>query len=98
MSEAGANDSVGLLLATGLRQSRWLRQRPGDARWMIADGVNYLKCSCRDGCEIERMRSYLAAGIRSRYGNPLLVWFLMNIALPIVVKLVVEWWVHRKEH
>ncbi len=97
MTDAGANDSVGLLLATGLRQSRWLRQRPGDARWMIAEAVNHLKCSCRDGNEVERMRTHLAGSVRARYGNPLVVWFLLNVMLPIVVKLVVEWWIHRKE-
>ncbi len=98
MTAIGAKDSAGLLLATGLRRSRWLRQRPGDARWMITEAVDYLKCSCRDGNEIERMRTYLVDSVRARYGNPLLVWCLLNVILPIVVKLVVEWWFNRKEY
>ena len=85
------------LLATGLRRSRWLRQRPGDARWMIADAVNYLKHTTRDGNEIERMRAHLVRSVRVRYGNPLLVWCLLNVILPIVIKLVIEWWFNRKE-
>ena len=97
MTDPVLDDTVCLLLATGLRQSRWLRQRPGDARWMIAEAVNHLKCSCRDGNEVERMQTYLAGSVRARYGNPLVVWFLLNVMLPIVVKLVVEWWIHRKE-
>jgi len=98
MTGFGEKDSAGLLLATGLRRSRWLRQRPGDARWMIAEAVNYLKCSCRDGNEIERTRAYLAGSVRARYGNPLVVWCLLNVILPIVMKLVIEWWFQRKEH
>ena len=94
----GAKDAAELLLATGLRRSRWLRQRPRDARWMIAEAVNYLRHACRDGNEVERMRSHLARLVRVRYGNPLAVWFLLNVILPIVVKLVTEWWFNRKEH
>ena len=60
MTSIGAKDSAGLLLATGLRRSRWLRQRPGDARWMITEAVNYLKCSCHDGNEIERHEGFLS--------------------------------------
>ena len=97
MTGFGEKDTAELLLATGLRRSRWLRQRPGDARWMIADAVNYLKCACRDGNEIERMKTHLVGSVRARYGNPLLVWCLLNVVLPIVVKLVTKWWFNRKE-
>ena len=97
MTGPGSKDTAELLLATGLKNSRWLRQRPGDARWMIADAVSYLKCSCRDGNEIERMRAHLVGSVRARYGNPLLVWCLLNVVLPIVIKLVTEWWFNRKE-
>jgi hypothetical protein len=97
MTSPGVNDTAELLLATGIKKSRWLRQRPDDARWMIAEAVQYLKCSCRDGNEIERMKKHLAGSVRARYGNPLLVWCLLNVILPIVVKLVIEWWFNRKE-
>ena len=86
------------LLVSGLRQSRWLRQRPGDARWMIADAVDYLSYACHDGNEIERMKLHLAGSVRARYGNPLLVWCLLNVILPIVTKLMIQWWFNRKEH
>ncbi|MCR4411292.1 MAG: hypothetical protein NUV77_02570 [Thermoguttaceae bacterium] len=85
------------LVSSGLRQSRWLRARPADSRWLIAAGVEYLSHAACDGNQEERMRSHLAGLVRSRYGNPLLVWFLINVVLPIVVKLVIEWWFRRGE-
>ena len=97
MTPSRQANTAELLLATGLRRSRWLRQRPADARWMIAAAVDYLQYACRDGNEIDRMELHLARSVRARYGNPLLVWFLLNVTLPIVVKLVVEGWFDRKE-
>lgn len=88
---------VETLVASGLRQSRWLRARPGDSRWLIAAGVEYLSHAACDGNQAERMQSHLAGLVRSRYGNPLLVWLLLNVVLPIVVRLVVEWWNNRKD-
>ena len=88
---------VELLVASGLRQSRWLRARPCDSRWLIAAGIEYLSQAAWDGNQVERMRSHLTGLVRSRYGNPILVWFLINVVLPIVVKLVIEWWLRRGE-
>jgi hypothetical protein len=85
------------LVASGLRQSRWLRARPCDSRWLIAAGVEYLSQAACDGNQGERMRSHLAGLVRSRYGNPILVWFLINVVLPIVIKLVIERWFRRGE-
>ncbi len=85
------------LVAGGLRQSRWLRARPCDSRWLIATGVEYLSHAACDGNQVERMRSHLTGLVRSRYGNPILVWLLINVVLPIVVKLVIEWWFRRGE-
>ena len=85
------------LIAAGLRQSRWLRLRPDDTRWMVAEAVDYLTHVGRDGNKVERLKLHLTGLIRARYGNPLLVWFLLNVVLPIVVKLVVAWWLNRQE-
>lgn len=84
------------LVSSGLRQSRWLRLRPADSRWLITAGVEYLSHAACDGNQEERMQSHLAGLVRRQYGNPLLAWFLINVVLPIVVKLVIEWWNHRK--
>jgi len=29
-------------------------------------------------------------------GNPVLIWILLNVVVPIVVRLVIEWWLNRK--
>ena len=39
----------------------------------------------------------LTQAVRQKCGNPLVVWLLLNIVVPIVVKLVLEWWSNRKE-
>jgi hypothetical protein len=31
-------------------------------------------------------------------GNPVLVWILLHVVVPIVVRLVVEWWLARWEN
>lgn len=31
------------------------------------------------------------------YGNPILVWFLLNVIVPVVARLVIEWWLNRGE-
>jgi len=97
MSAENQRAAVEMLIARGLRESRWLRARPGDSRWLIEAGVEYLSSAVQDGHQIERMRLYLDDLIRSRYGNPILTWFLLNVVLPIVVKLLVEWWFRHKE-
>jgi len=43
------------------------------------------------------LRSSLAASVRARYASPLVVWVLLNVVVPIVVRLVIEWWLRRKE-
>ncbi|MBN1910029.1 MAG: hypothetical protein JW818_09845 [Pirellulales bacterium] len=45
-----------------------------------------------------RVASHLAECVRhDRYGNPVVIWILLNVVVPVVVRLVIEWWVHRKE-
>ena len=67
-----------MLIASGLRQSRWLRARPRDSHWLIAAGVEFLTHTAGAGSQVEPVSAHLAELVRSRYGNPLLVWFLLT--------------------
>jgi hypothetical protein len=44
-----------------------------------------------------RLESHLKAAVRHKYKNPAAVWILLNVIVPIVVKLVMQWWLNRKE-
>ena len=76
-------------------RSRWLRLRPGDSLWLINASLNFLQTTTRDGNEPGRLREYLNRLVRGRYGNPILVWVLLNIVVPVVVKLIIEWWMNQ---
>jgi hypothetical protein len=45
----------------------------------------------------KRLETRLAESVRQKYQNPVAVWVLLNVIVPIVVKLVLEWWYRRKE-
>jgi len=33
--------------------------------------------------------------IRHKYGNPIIIWFLLNVIMPIVIRIVINWWLKR---
>jgi hypothetical protein len=80
-----------------------LRLRSDDSRWLIRSAVERLSEEpCGHGYDSERacrlrLVAYLEEKVRDRYGNPVVVWVLLNIVVPVVVRLVLEWWVHRRE-
>lgn len=74
--------------------SRRLRLRPGDSRWLIAEGVDYASLSGTT-LEKDRLQSYLEECVREKYGNPIVIWILLNVIVPVVVKLIIEWWKNR---
>lgn len=86
-----------------LERSRRLRLRAADSRWLIRLAVEQLSEEpCIQGREGERvyrtrLTAVLRESVRHRYGNPVVVWVLLNIVVPVVVRLVLEWWLHRKE-
>ena len=46
----------------------------------------------------ERLRGYFAETMPGRRaGNPVMIWILLNVVVPIIVRLVVEWWLSRDE-
>ncbi len=86
-----------------LGRSRRLRLRSDDSRRLIRMAVDQLpdepdaqgpeeECAWR-----KRLTAVLRDRVRQRYGNPVVVWVLLNIVVPVVVRLVLEWWLHRKE-
>jgi hypothetical protein len=86
-----------------LERSTRLRLRSADSRWLIRLAVDHLpdesnghgrdkERACR-----RRLAAVLRDNVRKRYGNPVVVWVLLNIVVPVVVRLVLEWWLHHKE-
>lgn len=45
----------------------------------------------------DRLEEHLQTAVRHKCGNPIIVWMLLNVIVPIVTKLVLEWWFNRKE-
>ena len=82
-----------------LARSRWLRCRQDDARWLVRLAAAQLPTDRATEREPLRHRitATLETAVRRRYGNPVVVWLLLNVVVPIVVRLVVEWWLNRKE-
>jgi len=82
-----------------LARSRWLRCRPDDARWLVRLAAAQLPAERATEEEPlrERITATLTTAVRRRYGNPVVVWLLLNIVVPIVVRLVIQWWLNRKE-
>ncbi len=85
-----------------LERSRWLRCRPNDSRWLVRLAVEQLPAeTLADGETDEQLRRRIGAkleqAVRERCGNPVVIWLLLNVIVPIVVRLVVEWWMNRKE-
>jgi len=76
-----------------VKGSRRLRLRAGDSHWLLRRGSKYLVVSGE--LNEERLRQYLEIGIREEYGNPLVILILLHVILPVVVKLIIVWWLNR---
>ena len=70
-----------------------LRLRADDSRWLLRRGTKYLVISGE--LNEDRLRQYLTVGIREEYGNPVVIWILLHIILPVIIKLLIEWWLNR---
>ena len=73
-----------------LKRSWRLRLRRRDSEWLIEEAV-------RMGRLIGERRLTVNLGllVRMKYGNPIVIWILLNIIVPVVVRLVIEWWLNR---
>lgn len=84
--------------------SSWrLRRCRNESRWLIGIAADQLP----DRAPIESQDRYddwqtkldarLRDAVHHRCGSPVLVWLLLNVVLPVVVRLVLDWWFNRKE-
>jgi hypothetical protein len=80
-----------------------LRLRLEDARWLIGLAATQLPdrpsrlLQDRYQDWHDRLQKRLEAEVRHKCGNPVVVWMLLNVIMPIVIKLVLQWWFSRKE-
>ncbi len=45
-----------------------------------------------------RLAGHLKTRVREqRVGNPVIIYILLNVVIPIVVRLVIDWWLKRRE-
>ena len=90
-----------------LSRSWRLRLRRKDSEWLIREAIK----SAQGGYLASKhtLSMHLKFLVRTRYGlvcaengevkygNPILIWFLLNIIVPVVVRLVIEWWLNQME-
>jgi hypothetical protein len=86
-----------------LHGSFLLRLRKADSRWLIRTAISYLpKEPWKLSLGILRLlqtnlKDLLKRDIRDTYGNPFVIFILLRIILPIVLRLVFEWWLNRRD-
>ena len=88
---AGATDYV-------LSKSAVCRRFKRYTRALTLNAVDFLS-QLPDGID-EKTKPRLLAHLRNRVreqklGNPILIWILLYIVIPIVVRLILEWWLNR---
>lgn len=76
-----------------VKGSRRLRLRADDSRWLLRRGAKYLVVSGE--LNEDRLYQYLETAIREEYNSAVVIWILLNIVLPVVIKLIIEWWLNR---
>lgn len=86
-----------------LEKSFLLRTRKSDTRWLVRRAIGYLPLKSWNVTNETRklmegnLRELLARDIREKYGNPIIIFILLRIILPIVVRFVIEWWLNWNE-
>jgi len=86
-----------------LARSGRLRLRPGDSRWLIDLALARLPKTVPPDFYMwedrwrTRLKDKLTTAVWQRYGNPVVIFILLNVVVPIVVRLVIEWYLSRKE-
>ena len=69
---------------------------------LVRDAIEFLPDQPSAGDQAGRWRSQLTAHLRERvrserYGNPIIIFILLKVVVPIVVRLVIEWWLKRRK-
>ena len=86
-----------------LARSRRLRLRSADSRWLARLAIEQLPPTPPRDFQSHRhqlharLKASLSQSVRERYGNPVVVWVLLNVVVPVVVRLVIDWWQNRKD-
>lgn len=75
-----------------VRHSWWARRNERWARRLALLAADELA----DGGTAETARRRCAETVRREVGHPILVVILLQVVLPIVLRLVIEWWNDRK--
>ena len=70
--------------------------------WLAGEAVKFLHRQGATRAHAHEWRSRVASHLaecvrRDLFGNPVLIWILLNVVVPIVVRLVIEWWLNREE-
>ena len=61
---------------------------------MVDYSVDYMEM----GQPRESLKRSLKQATKEKYpGNPVVVWILLNVMMPIVIKLVLRWWEKRNQ-
>lgn len=84
-----------------VNSSRLLRLRRRDSVWLIENAIAALPLQPPGNVETRKLfenslKTILERRIRERYGNPFIVFFLLKVILPIVIRLVIEWWLNSR--
>lgn len=85
-------------------RSWWARRFRGSVRELIEESLLRLPPLPRreereDALSLQRrhLQQELAACTRAkRAGNPIAIWILINLVLPIVIEIVLNWWLNRE--
>ncbi len=91
------------LIDVCLKKSFLLRIRKSDSRWLLHAAIRYLppdswKMTDETYELVEsNLKKYLVRDIRKRYGNPVIIFILIRIILPIIIRLVIEWWLNQNK-
>jgi len=86
-----------------LSRSSRLRLRAADSRWLIRLAIQQLppipprNFHRHQGEWRARLRASLTEAVYQRYGNPIVIWMLLNVILPVVIRLVIDWWLNRRD-
>ncbi|KKL78060.1 hypothetical protein LCGC14_2028640 [marine sediment metagenome] len=87
-----------------LSSSFLLRMRANDSRWLIRSAILYLPTQSWRISEntkiliFRNLRKFLKKKVRDIYGNPIIIFILVNIIIPIIIRLVIDWWLNRENN
>jgi antibiotic biosynthesis monooxygenase (ABM) superfamily enzyme len=45
----------------------------------------------------QQLTAVLSDAVHERYGNPVVVWVLLYVVVPVIVRLIIEWWFQQRE-